>query len=526
MNNTIPPINPSFINSLAQDKSVTGTVSGLPSEFRINLKMGDSIFLQTIMNSSSTPATSSSTTNIEALLRQVVNNQIKEHPVKLSIDKNLNLSKDTPSELVVKVSSKDINTPQIKVVSINSQPPEKFIIPSVKQNTALATLASQVQSPKTTNINPQVINNPKALVATQPQTETTIPQLKITTDIPKMLERYGDQGFGVKNILINELKGMEFHVSVNSSLPVDTTVPKSPIEKVFENLFNKMPSEIVTEIKGELSKLQTTIGEVIENNKGVKHIKTSLGDIYLDKNYPFEKGEKILLNIDKIVDGKQSQSLLNQILKPLHDIGKEDLVTKILNKIPQTNARMLPNLVSFIKSAGSNDISQWLGKEVVEQLTSNSGAEGKEVLSKLGNFFSNNIKEGQIWRTIEVPIFNEGILSQIKVSIKKNSSDEEDDGEKKAKEKYGTRFVVDTNFSILGKFQFDGFSHAKNKQFDLIVRTEKKIDEDIVSNIMAIFKNTLHEVDYVGNINININDCFIKIDDNDTKDSLSEGIYI
>lgn len=82
-------------------------------------------------------------------------------------------------------------------------------------------------------------------------------------------------------------------------------------------------------------------------------------------------------------------------------------------------------------------------------------------------------------------------------------------------------------FSKLGKFQFDGFSLAKDRRFDLVVRTSKTLPSDFCSHIVNLFKTSLHDVDYVGNISINVKENFIKIgEDEITQSQIRDGVYI
>ena len=87
--------------------------------------------------------------------------------------------------------------------------------------------------------------------------------------------------------------------------------------------------------------------------------------------------------------------------------------------------------------------------------------------------------------------------------------------------------MVDTSFSQLGAFQFDGFSFVKDRQFDLIIRTSQAIDEDLKSNIFGIFKTTLHNLNYTGTIKINVKENFIKIcEDENKEETLKQGLYV
>ena len=72
-----------------------------------------------------------------------------------------------------------------------------------------------------------------------------------------------------------------------------------------------------------------------------------------------------------------------------------------------------------------------------------------------------------------------------------------------------------------------GFSLAKDRRFDLVVRTSKTLPSDFCSHIVNLFKTSLHDVDYVGNISINVKENFIKIgEDEITQSQIRDGVYI
>ena len=85
--------------------------------------------------------------------------------------------------------------------------------------------------------------------------------------------------------------------------------------------------------------------------------------------------------------------------------------------------------------------------------------------------------------------------------------------------------MVDTDFSLLGKFQFDGFTIAKERRFDLVIRTSKRMEKDFCSEIMNLFKTSMYNVGYAGTIKINQQEKFINIEETTDK-QLTDGIYI
>ena len=97
--------------------------------------------------------------------------------------------------------------------------------------------------------------------------------------------------------------------------------------------------------------------------------------------------------------------------------------------------------------------------------------------------------------------------------------------EQKRKPSGGVRFLVDTDFSKLGQFQFDGFSLASERRFDLVIRTSRLQNEDFCLHIINLFKKSLYDVNYVGNVKINLRESFVKVDI-DQPEPMKEGVYI
>lgn len=219
-----------------------------------------------------------------------------------------------------------------------------------------------------------------------------------------------------------------------------------------------------------------------------------------------------------------SLSPLLDILKPLAAQPQETHVaTLLLDKLPAPNDKMLSNLTNYVKAASTRDVSAWLGKDLVQELDS-LGNQGKEVIARAADYVSQNTRDGISWRTVEIPLLAGSELSHIQLSIKKPQDEEEKDVPA-AKRKSGTRFLLETEFTRLGKFQFDGFSLPKDRRFDLVIRTTQQFSEDFCSQIIRLFKTSLQEVDYIGNININLKENFIKIAETENH-QLDDSIYI
>ena len=180
-------------------------------------------------------------------------------------------------------------------------------------------------------------------------------------------------------------------------------------------------------------------------------------------------------------------------------------------------------MFKFVKGATQHKPEIWLGKDLYEEVKS-LGAQGVEISNRLGEFLGTSIREGGTWKIINIPFLQGHQIEKIRIAIK---NFKEEENKTNLRHKKSARFVVDTNFSRLGSFQFDGFSYVKDRQFDLIVRSSKNIDESIKSNIFKIFKTCLHSLHYKGTIKLNVKENFIKIcDDKDQEETIKQGFYV
>ncbi len=209
----------------------------------------------------------------------------------------------------------------------------------------------------------------------------------------------------------------------------------------------------------------------------------------------------------------------------LPDVEENVIVLKqLINKIPALNKNLVASLVSFVKAGISQNVENWLGKSLVAELKQ-SDTKGQEILARATQFLSVSTQEKGSWQSIQVPVWTGDNFMPLLVSVKNNREDGQN--EKLTSFKRRTRFLLETEFTRLGKFQFDGLAVKGERRFDLIVRTSQLQTPDFCTEMMKLFKSTLSQVDYVGNISINLKENFIKIENNKQyENKLSDGMYV
>lgn len=348
---------------------------------------------------------------------------------------------------------------------------------------------------------------------------TSVPEISADSGTVSAIGR--DLAAILKPLLVGEQNNEKYRPSASGGQPLPQRIT-GEIEKFFANLDNRsLPAE--TAQRGERTVLKTPLGEIIP-----------------EQPLKIAVGEKLLLRIggliglpakERIVPAGETAvqpplgNKMAEILTPLQNKLPPDVYAAVMEKIPANNSKMLSNIMSFLKASGEGRIEHWLGQETVDKMRI-SGPEGRQALSQLENLIVGRREENAQWRIIEIPFYGAENLSRIKVAVRRFGG-EEGRRYQGRRQTGAARFVVDTSFTVLGGFQFDGFSLPAEKRFDLIIRTEKEIDNDFCAQIMQLFRTSLSAVDYAGNIRINIKEKFIKLcEDEPEKTILQDGIFI
>lgn len=461
-------------------------------------------------------------------------------PQALMIDKNISLSpKDGQITIEAKAGQVQSGEVRLQITTINQQAPQAYL--RGVENAIKSAPADVVSKAIIKDIsNPQNMPLPTVKVA-----EVAMPFIKeLPLTQPQQTEiQNAFQQLEIK-LQVSSLPTETITSAPNQSTQSSITQPvEQIIQKIAENI-RQLPDKIAfqpqeqaqiiqTSVQNLATELKNFIGTPIPAENNIVGFKTPLGII--TPEIPVRLPEtgltelvvsEIILTQPHISEHSVSVSPLDKILATVEQLKTENPVMyqQIAAKLPTDNEKMLANMVSFTKAAVKGDIKQWLGQEIIQQLE-NQGETGKVVLNNLQSALQESSRQTPTWRIIEIPYYYENHMEKIKLAVKQYPDDENQ--EEDPHQKFGTRFVVDTNFTQLGAFQFDGFSFVKDRRFDLIIRTERYIEKDLCANIVRLFKTTLNDVQYTGNININLKENFIKISENTKEDKfLTQGLFI
>lgn len=208
-----------------------------------------------------------------------------------------------------------------------------------------------------------------------------------------------------------------------------------------------------------------------------------------------------LSNIFTLLSGLGTADALSFVNQNIPTIGQSP--TGVNNAESQsTSHNLMASMLTFTAALRSGDFRQWLGRGNAKWLENNGHenllkkAEG-EFLS-LARQFVDTPARG--WQSLFFPIAVAGELQQTRLFVKRDRKQKESGGRLANEE--DTRFVLEMDLSQLGEMQMDGFvrNNNKNIQFDLIIRSNTALSQEIQKDILNIYNNIGELTGYQGSI--------------------------
>ena len=349
------------------------------------------------------------------------------------------------------------------------------------------------------------------------------------------------------NKIMENIRPLQVSILNIGNLPDDKIISETVLKQFLTQIATMDNESIFPQIKEMMTNLIGSVipGKVINQIKDTTWLSTPIGETFFESKIKLPLTENVVLSVDGItknyseeikfldnliktvmpqkeISVKPEQILEFPQLKSLSDISANvstEIFSQIINKLPMTSDNLLQKIYNFYQATEEKDVVKWLGEKIVKEIRTEVQNSPK-VIQELQNFITGSIKETPVWKIVEMPLFDGTQFSHVKIAVKK---DNQEHSTEKNKGKNGTRFVVETNFSKLGAFQFDGFSNAIERKLDLIIRTSQQQEDDFCKNIMNLFKKTLYDVNYVGTIKINSQERFVNLAEEIEK---GKGIYV
>ena len=212
------------------------------------------------------------------------------------------------------------------------------------------------------------------------------------------------------------------------------------------------------------------------------------------------------------------EKMIEEIRTTQHSINMES----IISKIPKPDNKMTAKMLFFLQALKGASIKNWLGIDNSIFLEKTNPDLFKQLDEDFLILSRNLIEPGtNDWRTTIIPIMNGLGLDHFQFHTQDQSFHKENHSDKK-----GARFIIDLELSHLGRIQIDGLTRKKNKNFDLIIRSERDLGNQIKKKINTIYLNFTKIMTFSGQISFQVSKKFAEINLPHLRDNNFKGITI
>lgn len=524
MNSPLPSVNLVDFALSQINKQPTGSLEISSGTSLGSLNINDVLtldFIQTIADSSSSSA-------VKVQISANGQTLVLSPDAKLELPLPQNAFTDT-TQMQVKITSMSDTGITFRIVKFNGQEitPEA----ETQQSTSIQTdktFPSTITAKPLSQIVETLSQRLQLPTSTTTQLVASLPDAELLFNQPVLSE----QATNVTSSSAPTSSRLSLPLPENISAPL-TEILTSPqplaakaeaVVKLFANLQGtSLPAQTVS--YPQTTVLQTPLGILYPDTpvKVPEHIRLDVAikelqvkpqaDLSALLDYRLWNDDNPLPSLTPLLDRGTSQPQLSpqdSLTKILKQMLPPEQAQLLNQRIPQPDSKnFISDMVGFIKASRSHNLSDWLGKGVVAELNYNN-ADGAEVVNQLNNVVINSSREAGAWRMVDIPILTEAGIANIRLAVKHNPEDDEEDQPNRPKRPQGgTRFVIDSTFTNLGRFQFDGIALEHQRRFDLIIRTERYIEDDLCSNLVRLFTTTLQAQNYVGVMSINRREKFV-----------------
>ncbi|MFZ4541061.1 MAG: hypothetical protein ACOYNL_04520 [Rickettsiales bacterium] len=167
-----------------------------------------------------------------------------------------------------------------------------------------------------------------------------------------------------------------------------------------------------------------------------------------------------------------------------------DAARDVQQRLPVMGQKLASSMLFFIANIKQSGASEVFGKRALRLIE--LGA--PDLLNRLRQDISRidtglNDSPLQNWTTLPLPMLFGQELVQARLYIGKPPEEEK----AQSIQSHGQRFVLEVDMSHLGAMQFDGFVRSRDagKTFDLMVRSDRPLTDDVTQGIRGIFENSL-----------------------------------
>jgi len=153
--------------------------------------------------------------------------------------------------------------------------------------------------------------------------------------------------------------------------------------------------------------------------------------------------------------------------------------------LPKAGPKLGSGVLLFLSAVRGGNLLQWLTQQLAPLQQAGRG----DLAARLSREFTQagqKVKtQAGDWRLVHIPLLNGNDVHDLKLFLRDDMDSDAQDHQGHDEED-ATRFVLEIEMSRLGGLQLDGL--VKAKRFDLVLRTEKALPEEMRKRITGIFQ--------------------------------------
>ncbi len=173
------------------------------------------------------------------------------------------------------------------------------------------------------------------------------------------------------------------------------------------------------------------------------------------------------------------------------------LASSVLQRVPSAGPGLASNMLFLLSALNSGQINGWLGRPALDLMQREGQADLSARLDQDLAQAGRISEGGGEWRSLILPFLDEGQIRQLRLFIRRDGEESEDDGADQSGAD-ATRFLLEIELSKLGDMQLDGL--IRSKLFDLILRTRRPFSRAMRDEIIRIFSESNHSLGLSGQI--------------------------
>jgi len=442
----------------------------------------------------------------------------------------------TSQNTTVATNNSTTNTPQT-IASNTTQTPNVAATQTTAQNPQVSTTAPSNPANQTNNTLPTSTTTIDARPATMPATQsTTTPAAapSATTNSPSPTTATAPN-VAPSNAANAPVSAPQTSTSSMPSSPTVTSPPNAaptltPTNASQTQTYQPSTSTPTTPQAASATPTATTPAPNIASTADVKAtipavviqsspnaaqtLQTPLGTMRLFTPTPLPLGTQMQLEVTAAAPQALSAGMVANSIKELGAFDELQQVNMMaaaegkpsLAPIPQAASKELTtDILFFLAALKGGDVKKWLHDKTSRVLDKNEPALLARLGTEFGQLRGNQVeaREAGQWNVLSFPIGYGEDVSPVHMYYRHSERDNNDN----ATHDETDHFVVDVRLTNLGDIQFDGFVTKPDKNqlsFDLMVRTDAKLPDDVQKGIRDIYGNAQEITGFKGSMSFRV----------------------